>query len=307
VSRRGRATPGIDGLLIVDKPPGPTSHDAVAMVRRLLGQPRVGHAGTLDPGARGVLVMALGHATRLLEFLAGADKTYTGQIVLGAATDTYDDDGEMTAEADAAALGAADVEAALQAFRGEIMQQPPAVSAKKVGGRTAHSLSRQGRPPDLPAVAVRILDLALTRFSLGTRAVAEVTVTCGAGTYIRSLAHDLGAALGVGGHLRGLVRTRAGAFTLADAVGLDTLAAMDLEARRARLLPPRRAVAHLPCVTLPDELRTALWQGKALPFEGLAGDVAIVDAAGELLAVGRGDGLLVRPRKVLIEALGTAP
>jgi tRNA pseudouridine55 synthase len=299
VSRRGRSTPGVDGLLLLDKPAGPTSHDCVSAVRRLFGQRRVGHAGTLDPAARGLLLVGLGRATRLLEYLAGCDKGYHGQIVLGRETDSYDDQGAVTAESDASPLTQPMVAEALARFQGEIQQRPPMVSAKKVGGQPLHRLARRGETVEIEPVTVRLDQVDLTAFEPGPAALAEVVVACGAGTYIRSLAHDLGQALGVGGHLRGLVRDRVGGFDLSEAVSLADLEAMDPAQRLGCLRPLRECVRDLPTAVVPAELRAALGMGQALAIEGLTGVVALLDEAGELLAVGVGDGAVVRPRKVV--------
>ncbi|NUQ00232.1 MAG: tRNA pseudouridine(55) synthase TruB, partial [Armatimonadetes bacterium] len=225
-----------------------TSHDCVSAVRRLYGLRRVGHAGTLDPAATGVLVLCLGRATRLLEYLTGGQKSYHGEVVFGVTTDSYDADGAVLAERDAGHLTREAIEAALPALTGEIQQQPPMVSAKKVGGRKLVDLHRRGQSLEVQAVPVTVYRLTLTSFTPGTHPRASLEVDCGAGTYIRSLAHDLGAALGVGAHLAALVRTRVGAHDLAQAVTIAELGELSPEARRTRLLPPEAAVAALPRV-----------------------------------------------------------
>lgn len=302
MGRRRRSTPGLDGLLLLAKPAGPTSHDQVAVARRLFGQPRLGHAGTLDPPAAGLLLLCLGRATRLLEFLVGHDKTYHGELVFGRATTTYDDHGETTAEADASALTAAQLQAALLNFVGALEQVPPPVSAKKIDGVRAHRLVRAGQTPELPAVPIRIDRLDLLDFTPGPAAIARVRVRCSTGTYIRALAHDLGAALGVGGHLRGLVREAVGPFTLAEATTLDTLATLDPAGRRAALRPLRDCLGDLPRAVLPPEHWPDLLLGRALPAaEGIEGPVALLSAEGDVLAIAEGDGEIWRPRKVLLQ------
>ncbi len=216
-----------DGIVVVDKPAGWTSHDVVGRLRTLAGTRRVGHAGTLDPMATGVLVVGIGRATRLLGHVAGADKTYEATIRLGRATVTDDAEGEPLGGAPAHELPMAAVDAAIAALTGAILQRPSAVSAIKVDGRRAHDRVRAGEEVELPERPVTVRSFAV----LDRRADAEagtldldVVVDCSSGTYIRALARDLGLALGVGGHLTALRRTRVGVFTLADARSLDQLA-----------------------------------------------------------------------------------
>jgi tRNA pseudouridine55 synthase len=214
------------GLVIVDKPPGMTSHDVVARVRRLAGTRRVGHAGTLDPMATGVLVVGVGKATRLLGHLALDEKEYAATIRLGQATDTDDADGETIAETPAAGVSDAALRAAAAALTGEIRQVPPGYSALKVGGKRAYRLARAGDAPQLDArtVTVRAFGIQAVRRP-GDVIDVDAVVTCSSGTYVRALARDLGTALGVGGHLTALRRTRAGPYEIAAARTLDRLAA----------------------------------------------------------------------------------
>jgi tRNA pseudouridine55 synthase len=211
---------GPDGLVVVDKPAGLTSHDVVARVRRLAGTRRVGHAGTLDPMATGVLVVGVGRATRLLGHLAGHDKEYDATIRLGATTTTDDAEGDVVTTADASSVPDDRVAQELARLVGDLMQVPAAVSAIKVDGRRAYQRVRSGEQVELAArpVHVAALDLVARR---GTD--LDVHVSCSTGTYVRALARDLGAALGVGGHLTALRRTRVGGFTLAQARSLDEL------------------------------------------------------------------------------------
>ena len=218
------------GLLIVDKPAGLTSHDVVGRVRRLAGTRRVGHAGTLDPMATGVLVVGIEKATRLLGHLALTQKQYAATIRLGERTDTDDADGEIVARQPADGVTDAALRQAAAALTGEIQQVPPGISAIKVGGQRAYRLTREGAPPDLPArtVTVAELDITAIRRSAGPAGGlldVDAQVTCSSGTYIRAIARDLGAALGTGGHLTALRRTRVGPYQLADATPLDELAA----------------------------------------------------------------------------------
>ncbi len=217
---------GPDGLLVVDKPPGMTSHDVVARVRRICGTRRVGHAGTLDPMATGVLVLGVGRATKLLTFLVGCDKVYAATIRLGQATLTDDAEGEVTAEADASGVTAADVRRATAALTGSIQQVPSSVSAIKVKGERAYARVRKGEDVHLAArpVTVHRFDVLDVRRD-GSRVDADVVVEVSSGTYVRALARDLGLTLGVGGHLTALRRVRVGGFDIAEAVDLDTLAA----------------------------------------------------------------------------------
>lgn len=290
------------GLLNVHKPVGPTSHDIVAAVRRGTGERRAGHAGTLDPLASGVLVLALGKATRLMEYMSGAHKAYRAQVTLGLETDTYDTEGEVLAERPLPAnLTRAQVEAALEAFRGTIMQRPPAYSAVKVGGKSAHRLARAGKTVELAARPVQITRLALAEF---TPPVITLEVECSAGTYIRSLAHDLGAALGVGGTLSALVRTASGSFRLDDAVGWEALTASFAAGDWAQyLLPAGLALAGTPELHLDAEDAQRIANGQAIaadaPAEGLA---RAYGPDGQLAAVVEGSRARGewQPRKVFI-------
>jgi tRNA pseudouridine55 synthase len=213
-----------DGLLVVDKPAGWTSHDVVARCRRLAGTRKVGHAGTLDPMATGVLVLGIGRATRLLGHLALANKGYSATIRLGRTTLTDDAEGESLVDADASRLSDEQVKAALAAFRGDVDQVPSSVSAVKIRGERAYKRVRSGEQVEIPARRVHIDALSLVALErTGPFVDAAVTVECSSGTYIRALARDLGAALGVGGHLTRLRRVRVGPFTTSDAHDLDAL------------------------------------------------------------------------------------
>ncbi len=244
------------GLLIVDKPGGWTSHDVVAKIRKLAATKRVGHAGTLDPMATGVLVIGVEKATRLLGYLTLADKEYTATIRLGQKTDTDDADGVVIESVPVPHLGGAELRSAAAELTGEIRQVPPGVSAIKVGGRRSYRLARAGQAPQLAARTVLVQEFAVGAVrSAGDALDVEVRVTCSSGTYIRALARDLGVALGVGGHLTALRRTRVGPYTASKARTLDQLAAdlavIPLAAAAAKAFPRRDlsqaeadAVAH---------------------------------------------------------------
>jgi len=209
-----------DGILVVDKPRGKTSHDVVEAVRRLIGFRQIGHLGTLDPLATGVLVLALGRATRLARFYAGRRKRYTCAVRFGFATDTYDADGEALGPDQAPALDSAQLESLAAQFVGKILQTPPSFSAKKIRGRPAHELARKNKIVDLKPAEVEVHEFRLT----GTEgSVARFTVECGSGTYIRSLANDLGKLQGAGAHLAEITRTAVGEFTLDHAATLPEL------------------------------------------------------------------------------------
>lgn len=213
-----------EGFLVVDKAPGMTSHDVVAISRRALGTRKVGHAGTLDPMATGVLVIGFGNGTRLLQYITDGDKSYTATIVLGASTTTDDHEGEITSTADASKVDPSEIARILGTMVGEIMQRPTNVSAIKVDGKRAYDRARSGEEFELPARKVTIsqLDILAIRQKDATTLV-DIEVTCSAGTYIRAIARDLGEELQVGGHLNVLRRTRVAGFTLEQSIGIDQL------------------------------------------------------------------------------------
>ncbi len=242
----------MDGALIIHKPQGLTSHDVVDRVRRLLGFRQVGHLGTLDPLATGVLALLLGHATRLAQFYAGRRKRYTCAMRFGYATDTYDADGAAQGPDSAPQLTREQIEPLLERFVGRFEQMPPPYSAKKVHGRPAHELARQQKPVELKSVEVEVYEFRLTEL---TGSLARFAVECAAGTYIRSLAHDLGMLYGSGAHLAEIVRTAVGEFTLDQAVELGELENAAAAGKLAeyvvpleRLLPELPRVAALPAM-----------------------------------------------------------
>jgi tRNA pseudouridine55 synthase len=303
MSRRKRTEGGPNGVLPVDKPVGPTSHDVVGSVRRALNTRQVGHAGTLDPFASGLLLVCLGSATRLAEYLTGLPKTYVATMRLGEATDTDDLTGEVIQSSDAwRSLSRDAVEAALAAQVGTIQQIPPLYSAKRVEGERMYAAARRGEEVERRPVPVTIYSIRMLSCDLPD---VELEVECGAGTYIRAIARDVGAALGVGGHLRALRRTRSGTHTVDRAVPVDALG--DAERVRAALLTPLAAVAHLPKLLVDDDGIAALRHGRAVPAAAETPEdapVALASAGGELLAIGERDGGLVRPRKVFVQAAG---
>jgi tRNA pseudouridine55 synthase len=276
---RGRAD-GPDGVAVVDKPAGWTSHDVVAKARGLLGTRKVGHSGTLDPDATGVLVLGVGRATRLLTFLSGLGKRYVGEVVLGVATSTLDASGEVIGTWDMAAVDLAAVRAAATGLTGDIEQVPPMVSAKKVDGRRLHELAREGVEVERAPVPVRV-----DAFEVGepvAPGVYPIDVTCSAGTYIRSLAADVGSALGGGAHLRALRRLAVGPYGIDEAVALEALAP-------ERLLPPVEALRGRGQARVDDDLAALVRNGRVLDRAALGvtgdGPWAVLDGAGSLLAV----------------------
>jgi tRNA pseudouridine55 synthase len=272
----------VDGLAVIDKEAGWTSHDVVAKARGILRTRKIGHAGTLDPDATGVLLLGVGRVTRLLRFLTELPKTYTATIVLGVETSTLDASGDVLVTHDMASVTADQVRTAAATLTGEILQVPPMVSAVKIGGRRLHELARQGieveRQPR--PVTVHRFDVTPTDDPARWRA----TVVCSSGTYVRTLAADLGRALGGGAHLRDLRRTAVGSFTEAVAVPLDRLTTDGL-------LTPAEAMRDLSPLVVGDDVARAVGFGKVLPVgtlgvpEGTDGPWAVVDAEGRLLAV----------------------
>ncbi len=298
------------GVLVVAKPAGPTSHDVVALVRRLAAARRVGHGGTLDPFASGVLPLFLGGATRLVEYHLADDKSYRATVCFGATSTTDDLDGELT-PVEAAAPVRRDVEAVLAGFLGPQLQQPPAYSAIQVGGRRAYAMARAGESVDLPSrrVEIKALDLLEWDDRDPERPIAVVDVTCSAGTYVRALARDLGARLGSGAYLGALVRTASGPFTLEAATSLDSIrdaaAASGPDGIRAMLLPADTGLDALPAVSLTQEEIADAHLGRFVrPSGGLRGAVdglplRLVDAAGTVVGMGRREGTRVAPTKIL--------
>ena len=276
--------------MLIDKPAGPTSHDVVAALRRAIGVRRVGHTGTLDPFASGLLVMLVGRATRLAQFLVGLTKRYRGIIRLGTTTDSGDPTGVVIATSDAwRTLASDDIRQAMAQFTGLLSQRPPALSAKKVNGQRAYRLARRGESPDLPAQDVEVFSFTLTERN-GVDVGFDTLVS--SGTYIRSLARDLGDALGCGAHLAELRRTAVGSFDIIDALPVK-------EASRDRVLPPRKAIAHLQAVEIGATDRESICHGRVISSpRPLSGSVAIVNSE-ELIAVADASGTELKPFVVL--------
>ncbi len=258
----------MNGVLVIDKPVGPTSHDVVAKVRKLLKEKAIGHTGTLDPAATGVLPLVVGGATKIARFLTGGDKTYDAVIALGTTTTTLDGEGEVL-ETKPVTCTPAEVEVALKSFVGPIEQVPPMYSAKKIDGKRLYELARKGVEVEREAKKVTIYTLDVRRVELP---LVELSVCCSAGTYVRVLAQDLGVKLGCGGHLKQLRRTVAGPFSLADAVTLEALAT-DPALAESRALPVSRALAHLPRITIPEHLGKMVASG----YQLTAGDLKTLD------------------------------
>lgn len=307
----------LDGVLVVDKPPGPTSHDVVAAVRRVVGQKRVGHTGTLDPFATGVLALVLGRATRLSRFLTASTKRYVAGVRLGVATDTYDATGapagEPASEAVVEVIDPRAIEPRLARFRGRLEQSPPPFSAKKIGGVRAYALARQNATVAPAPVTVTIHACQLVSVERG---LVTLDIRCSAGCYVRSLAHDLGAALGVGAHLESLRRTANGEFTIAQATSLAELVEGGMTRARARLVPLDGLLVDCPGAELTAAGVERIQHGRAIgsgevrgwrsPLTGDDRPIRLLAPDGRLLAVATGVGAggvqraLLRPTVVLV-------
>ncbi|MBO3731201.1 tRNA pseudouridine(55) synthase TruB [Glycomyces niveus] len=281
------AKPAAPGLIVVDKPQGITSHGVVSRMRRICGTRKVGHGGTLDPMATGVLIVAVGKATKLLTYVSGLDKSYAATIRLGQATVTDDAEGEVIASADASAVADAAIRDGLAAMTGEIDQVPSAVSAVKVDGQRAYKRVREGETVELKARRVTIASIEVLAIRReGEFVDVDVDVSCSSGTYIRAIARDLGDVLSVGGHLTALRRTRIGGF------GIDVAATLEALAERSEAGEPLGALAMgeaaarlMPTRTATDAEAKALSYGKALDPAGIEGRYAVLSEAGDLLAV----------------------
>lgn len=299
----------IDGILVLNKPAGMTSNGALQRAKGIFFAAKAGHTGSLDPLATGVLPLCFGEATKWSQFLLDADKGYETTVRLGVTTTTGDSDGEVTASASAAGVEPAAIEAVLARFRGPIEQIPPMYSALKQGGVPLYELARKGQVVERAARKVTIHALEMLGFEAGEQALLRLRVLCSKGTYVRTLAEDIGAALGCGGSVAQLHRTRSGPFTDADSVPLERLESMrdarDFEALDALLQSPTRAIEHLPEVRLGESSCFYLAQGKAVTASApcAAGMVRILGEDGGFRGVGEVlDDRRIAPRRMLAAA-----
>jgi tRNA pseudouridine55 synthase len=289
----------MNGLLVLDKPSGVTSHDVVAIVRRATGEKSIGHLGTLDPMATGVLPLLLGKYTRLAQFFGQADKHYTGHIRFGFATDTFDADGVAATDARPLTQSLEDLRLLSHRFHGQMDQLPPIFSAKKINGVAAHKLARAGAEVAVKPARITIHNFELTSLEGDTVAF---TMSVSAGGYVRSVAHELGQLAGCGAHLSSLRRTQAGAFTLEQAITIDELKCASVPELEALLPHPRTLLPEMPSVTVDDQLAGRLRNGMQvnLPDFSAAPLLKVFTAPTDLLAIGRRiAGTLVQPIVVL--------
>ena len=308
MAERSRPSQIPAGILVVDKPVGPTSHDIVALARRLAGTRRIGHGGTLDPFARGVLPLFIGAATRVVEYHAGDPKQYRATVVFGARSTTDDLEGELT-PADGPVPDRDAVTAALAAFRGTISQQPPSYSAVKVAGRRAYRAARAGERIEIPERTVTIERLELVGWDSSDpdRPAAELEISCSAGTYVRALARDLGERLACGAYLAALVRTASGPFALTGAHTLEAIRQGAADGTlEGLLLPLDHGLEHFPRLALGDDEVRAVERGQIIRPAGPVPDpsverVRLVDAADRLVAIARVAGGRIHPDKVFVE------
>lgn len=283
--------------MVIDKPQGVTSHDVVDMVRRATGVRDVGHAGTLDPMATGVLIVAIGPATKLIRFLETATKEYLAEVEFGIETKTDDVTGRVVSESKASQLGREDVEGVLEEFRGEIDQVPPMVSAVKVKGEPLYRAARRGEEVERKSRRVTILELEMVDFKVGDRPIAKLRVVCSAGTYVRSLARDLGKAVRTGAALRSLRRTRSGSFAIDRAASASEL--VTSEDVRAHLISLTEALAHLPKISVVDRAVKGIENGTPVKV----GDIDSAEAArkGETVKIMEGRGLLLAIAELTVD------
>jgi tRNA pseudouridine55 synthase len=290
----------MNGLLVLDKPAGMTSHDVVRLVRRATGEESVGHMGTLDPMATGVLPLLLGKYTRLAQFYGHAEKTYTGTIRFGFATDTYDAEGKAASETKPLKKSISELRAMAEEFLGESLQVPPVYSAKKIEGIPAYKLARAGKPVEMKPTRVVITEFDLLK---QTGECVEFSMTISAGGYVRSVAHELGQKAECGAHLKSLRRTKAGAFTLQQAMTLETMQALASTGELEAQLPhPRTLLPEMPSVTVDEMTAVRIRNGMAVNLPEYSSTVLIKIFANErdLLAIGkRIAGTLIQPMVVL--------
>ena len=288
----------MNGILVIDKPGGMTSHDVVQRIRKLLKTSKVGHLGTLDPMATGVLPLCIGKATRMGQFLASSPKEYTGEMRFGFATSTYDREGEREGLETPLVHSQSQVEEAICTLTGSFDQQPPLISAKKIGGEPSYKLARRGMPIQSPAVPVEVERFELLRFE---PPLATFRVVCSAGTYVRSLAHDLGQRLGCGAHLESLRRLRSGDFGIEQAVRLDRATAADV-------VPMENLLAEYPSITVDGDVEEdRVRHGNPVATTVESGLARIFNKKGEFLAVASVESGWARPRVVLISVASAEP
>ena len=294
------------GILLIAKPSGPTSHDVVARMRNTSRERSVGHTGTLDPRATGLLPLVMGKATRLAPYIAGSDKTYEATIMFGSETDTHDAGGSVTQELGGSAPSEPEVRAALAQFKGTFDQIPPIVSAKRVDGHKSYDLARQNKAVELKPVTVTVRDIQLTGIS---GALAHITVTATAGFYVRALARDLGRALGCGAHLAALRRTKSGNFDVSQAIPFEEAERLGPGIER-HLVNPADALSHFPAITVNDlglkrvmhgnPLSPGHLKGHFVPTTGTGEKVRILDESGALIALADSRGGALHPSVVII-------
>lgn len=302
--------PSVDGVIRLCKPVGMTSHDVVDAVRRIVGTRRVGHTGTLDPGAAGVLVLVVGRATRVAEFIADADKEYRVEIAFGRSTDTGDAYGGVVRESAAGRVGPDALTAVLQEFTGRIEQVPPMASAVHVGGRRLYEYARQGSTVEAPPREVHIFRIDLLEIREGPPTAAWLHVVCSKGTYIRKLCTDIGDAVGPGAYARFMVRTRVAAHRLEETLTLEEIAHLAASGDLHRALQPTdEALGDLPAVDLTPAQRQAILHGQGLPLFKVADWQALMQARAirlrdtqGLVAIGKVEQGVLRPFKVLRES-----
>lgn len=288
----------MNGVLVIDKPGGITSHDVVQRVRKLFKTSKVGHLGTLDPMATGVLPLCIGKATRMGQFFPTSPKEYTGEIRFGFATDTYDREGERTTEEAPLQHNRTQVEEAMRSLTGAFDQKPPLISAKKIGGEPSYKLARRGMAVESPAVPIEVHRFEILRFE---PPLASFRVVCSGGTYVRSLAHDLGQKLGCGAHLESLKRLRSGDFGIEQAIALDRAAAGDV-------VPMNQLLIELPAMTMTDAVgEDRVRHGNPVPTRLENGLIRIFSSTGELLAVASAQGGLALPKVVLAPPVERLP
>jgi tRNA pseudouridine55 synthase len=279
----------MNGVFIIDKAGGMTSHDVVNRIRKMLGTTKVGHLGTLDPMATGVLPVCVGKATRIGQFLPTSPKEYSGEIRFGFSTTTYDREGDPTSDVRPFTASREEIEAAISEFTGVIDQVPPSFSAKKIGGVPSYKLARRGRTVQNAAARVEVHHFELTNLD---GSLLAFRISCSGGTYIRSLAHDLGQRLGVGAHLESLRRGRSGEFTIAQATALDRISPSEM-------IPIEKLLESLPLIEVSGVEEQRIAHGNDIPAEAGSHLARIFNKRGEFLAIADVENGLARPRLVL--------